>query len=618
MLKSRFIQLFSLFVMALVVAGAVFMMASNTTRAQQIYITGKYAPPDGQKLLIVGQDLGSVAGYVDGVGVTPGGTTTYCDISEQNQPYILYGCREPNETVNYGAGDINAHLNLSEYPDSTLAMGLYLVDNTGENLDKIADGRHNEYIDHLGNLFKNDGRPVYLRIGYEFDGAWNHYEPGDYIAAYRAIVYRFEALGVDNVAYVWQSASYCGGTYNGYPIENWYPGDEFVDWVGLSYFTPYDCGFSEVNKLVNFARQHGKPVMMAEASAQRYELDVRTYNNGAVTDEQIWNDFFAEMFQWIDDNDDVVRSLAYINADWNSQPMWCPSCGNGYWGDTRIEANDYVENLWLAEVTGGDWLNASPTLFDTLALAPDNTDPSNIPTPTPEPTRDPNNPVFGLEYVDDNTMRLFHEDEGWTASFNYLCVNGGCYPGTLVNGRYERNFPGVLGQTYNVEFKVQDNTVGQYIVEDTMTFIRNDGPTATPEPTDTPTNTPEPTATSTTGPSPTPEPTHTPTNTPEPTNTPTVTATPGSSGCGDFGIAYVNDTTLAVYHEDQGWSGSWNYVCLDGGCYGGTLSNGYYQREFPGTLGQTYSIEVKIQDNATGQYIVNGSDTFTADSCQLP
>jgi chitodextrinase len=66
---------------------------------------------------------------------------------------------------------------------------------------------------------------------------------------------------------------------------------------------------------------------------------------------------------------------------------------------------------------------------------------------------------FGI----DAAGKLFHIDEGWTASFNYLCLNGACSPGTRTGGRFERSVSVSAGANYTIEFKVQDNTVGQCV-----------------------------------------------------------------------------------------------------------------------------------------------------------
>ena len=590
-------------------------------------VTGRFVPPNGQ-LLIIGQDIDSIDAYVGNTNVTPGGVTGYSSLSR------LEGITSVDDG---GAGRNHLNYLANQYPDSTIALGMWLVDQLGG----INNGTYDSNMNTLIDILVGYDRPVFLRWGYEFDGSWNHYDPNQYRDAWIRMYNLIQSRGAqDNIVMVWQGASYCGGTYNGNPISAWYPGDQYVDWVGLSYFAPQDCNWDRVNEITQFARDRNKPILIAESASQRYDIEQLTYSpcvsppcSNSQSAQQIWDDWFARYFQFINDNSDVIKAVAYINADWDSQSRWGPPYGEGYWGDTRIQVNSLIRTNWLNEVTSSGWHNASSTLFCDLGYddncgpppptvtpggptATATTQPPATETPTQAPTSDPN-AVFGIEYVNDNTLRIFHVDQGWTGGWNYICLNGGCYPGTLTNGRYQRDFGNVTcGQTYNIEFKVQDNASGQYITSKDEVFNCGGGPTVTPIP-PTATSVP-PTATATGVP---PTATSTPVNPPTATATtvpPTATATSQPSGCSGLGIAYVNDNTLAVYQEDQGWSGSWNYICLNGACYTGSLSNGFYQREFSGSLGQSYNIEAKIQDNASGQYIASGQDTFTAQSCQLP
>ncbi len=92
----------------------------------------------------------------------------------------------------------------------------------------------------------------------------------------------------------------------------------------------------------------------------------------------------------------------------------------------------------------------------------------------------------------------------------------------------------------------------------------------------------------------------------------------GDSVCGDFGISYVDDNTIRVYHKDKNWTASWNYLCLDGYCIPGEKENGYYYQDFAATLGENYTIQFKVQDNNTGQYLSPVKDvTFTSDKCSF-
>ena len=58
----------------------------------------------------------------------------------------------------------------------------------------------------------------------------------------------------------------------------------------------------------------------------------------------------------------MIKAVAYINVDWDSQPMW----QDGTWGDSRVQANDTIKALWLSEIQGELWLHASPDLFALL------------------------------------------------------------------------------------------------------------------------------------------------------------------------------------------------------------------------------------------------------------
>ncbi|MEL7220627.1 MAG: hypothetical protein AAGJ93_04860, partial [Bacteroidota bacterium] len=59
---------------------------------------------------------------------------------------------------------------------------------------------------------------------------------------------------------------------------------------------------------------------------------------------------------------DRIKAFAYINADWDNQPMWT---GQG-WGDSRVQANPLIRQNWEEEVLTAPWLLASEGLFEAL------------------------------------------------------------------------------------------------------------------------------------------------------------------------------------------------------------------------------------------------------------
>lgn len=300
----------------------------------------KYVPKNGEKLLIIGQDLGAAGGlqshnngYIDNLSQLPAGVTTYTGIA---------GLAGLKSQTNWGAGDVNAQAYLDDpaFDNVVISIGLYI----NNQLNNIINGSRDGDINTLGEWIIESERPVFLRIGYEFDGSWNGLDPDDYKEAWIHIVKKFDELNVKNVAYVWQSVGI--STPN---IDKWYPGDEFVNWVGYSHFDQPNAG----QGMIDFANEHNKPIMIAEAASKK-DLKIGDGNDH-------WNNWYSPLFDRIDSNE-KIKALAYINVNWDAQSMWA---GQG-WGDSRVEVNEIVKANWLNEVGAEDWLLSSTELFNDL------------------------------------------------------------------------------------------------------------------------------------------------------------------------------------------------------------------------------------------------------------
>jgi len=190
---------------------------------------------------------------------------------------------------------------------------------TEDSLNDIADGKADDQIDKLLHALTAYNRPVFLRLRFGFDIA-----PDMYVSAWKKFYERIQAKGSMNVALVWESAS-CEESN----IADWYPGDDFVDWVGISY-----CNGNSIEAKIQ-AREHFKP-MLISAAPQSLSTD--------------WNEWFAPFFQFVMDNNDVVRAVTYID-DNNS-----------------IQLNDEVLKRWKNETKESFWLRANPNLFGDLGF----------------------------------------------------------------------------------------------------------------------------------------------------------------------------------------------------------------------------------------------------------
>lgn len=117
---------------------------------------------------------------------------------------------------------------------------------------------------------------VFLRIGYEFDNPFFGYsdDPNSYILAFRKIVGYLKknltkkALG--KTYFVWHS--WAAPRANNLSLYDFYPGSDFIDWVGLSIFRqvfPWKSGWSngfvdwggsmeDVREVLDFAQIENK------------------------------------------------------------------------------------------------------------------------------------------------------------------------------------------------------------------------------------------------------------------------------------------------------------------------------------------------------------------------
>lgn len=329
----------------------------------------KLTPVDPNKLLLfVGQDIDSVADYASNVegGSRVSGVTTYTALSDKPGASLLGVSPEIAKCpIDYGAGVVDASALLGRHPHAALNVGL---DITQARLAGIVRGAQDENLRMLGRFIKDIApRPVYLRIGYECDGPWNHYNPKTYPAAFAYIVEFLRNESVQNFASVWQVST---SIHANADIRKYWPGAHVVDWVGSSYFEFHPPAWKALAKI---ARANNVPVLICEAAPQGY--DIPRGRRGSCTGDgsdarrvgvdAVWNAWFRPFFKLVHKNRDIIRGVSYINCNWESQTMWNKH-DQGYWGNTVVTSPEAakVKRLWEAEVNNADlWLQANPDLW---------------------------------------------------------------------------------------------------------------------------------------------------------------------------------------------------------------------------------------------------------------
>ena len=158
------------------------------------------------------------------------------------------------------------------------------------NVQAIADGVWDSYIDAWGEAAKEYGEPMLVAWGLEMNGRWfpwsgffyngkkepprNGPAPGPELfkKAYRRVVDRVRAKGATNIAWVFHANNTSEPNVPWNQMERYYPGSDYVDWLGLSaYGKQYpDPGWSKFEDVLpKYYRQimalaPEKPFILAE------------------------------------------------------------------------------------------------------------------------------------------------------------------------------------------------------------------------------------------------------------------------------------------------------------------------------------------------------------------
>ena len=147
-------------------------------------------------------------------------------------------------------------------------------------MQSIADGAHDDYLYWWAESLAKFEGIVYLRFAHEANGTWYPWSasrgtsPESYIATWRRAHQIFAEKNADNVKWVWApNVSFPGST----SIVDTYPGDDFVDVVGLDgynwgttrptthWIAPEDLFGPTLDELHAIAP--GKPIVVTEVGS---------------------------------------------------------------------------------------------------------------------------------------------------------------------------------------------------------------------------------------------------------------------------------------------------------------------------------------------------------------
>ena len=108
------------------------------------------------------------------------------------------------------------------------------------DITKILTGQYDSYLQKFGQDIAKFGKPFLLRFGHEFNGdwyPWSVYEgklvpASTYVQVYKYVHDKVVAAGGSKAIWVWCANAGNGGA-NPQDILSYYPGDKYVNWIGM-------------------------------------------------------------------------------------------------------------------------------------------------------------------------------------------------------------------------------------------------------------------------------------------------------------------------------------------------------------------------------------------------
>ncbi len=374
------------------VSGPLSGAAASSSRRRRPAARARFRPPPGTALVLAGQtaaDLGGTGrpgrddGYLDHVPITPAGITTYLGLPARATPVPRGGPLAGNDVVGLLAlprlRHCLLHLSVNWAPNDLPANPTQVAENLAAQ-QALVSGALDPWLDALADWCRRQRRPILLRAGYEFNRfpTDTYYDRRLYVPAFRRLVGRFRARRANNVAFVWSSANLNWGAPTGTPFDTrspdtwdfnaWYPGDEYVDWFGFSFWFPDDPD----TVMLEQARRRGKPILLAETTPAGYDLRTGQHFGlgGALlaqlTSDEVWRSWFAPYFAFIQAHRDVIAGFHYIAADWKADPEWLhtpPFIGS----DARLWEDGAILRHWTSTLRDPRYLAGDDRLETQLS-----------------------------------------------------------------------------------------------------------------------------------------------------------------------------------------------------------------------------------------------------------
>ncbi|WP_052721086.1 glycoside hydrolase family 26 protein [Actinoplanes rectilineatus] len=149
-----------------------------------------------------------------------------------------------------------------------------LVSWRGAKYKNILNGKSDDLIAAAARRIRALDQPTLLRWGWEMNGHWyewggkkNGDDPDGYVECYRRLHRIFDEEGADNVSWVWSPNWNANPQEAWNATENYYPGDDYVDWVGVSGYNLHEESPQTLFDGIYQGFSARKPIMITEVGS---------------------------------------------------------------------------------------------------------------------------------------------------------------------------------------------------------------------------------------------------------------------------------------------------------------------------------------------------------------
>ena len=191
----------------------------------------------------------------------------------------------------------------------------------------ITEGYFDEYIDSVAITIRSLGYPAFIRFAHEMDNPmypWSttgNNTPAEFITAWRYVHTRFQALGVQNVSWVWNPLK-ASAFESYYPNGALYPDNMYIDWIGI---TALNYGNANLGQKWSTFEEIYKPFQQ-KIKGYSIDLPIMLAEFGSTS-------YGGNGGEWVDNTLKTIRSsypeikaavLFYSNQDKNWVTGWRP------------------------------------------------------------------------------------------------------------------------------------------------------------------------------------------------------------------------------------------------------------------------------------------------------